>query len=48
VLTELDQEALFRPLTKWNTVCDRPDQVPRAIRAAFRQMTTGRPGARPG
>ena len=44
-LTEVDQESLFRPLTKWNTVCDRPDQVPQAIRAAFRQMTTGRPGA---
>ncbi len=44
-LTELDQEALFRPLTKWNTVCDRADQVPQAIRSAFRQMTTGRPGA---
>jgi acetolactate synthase-1/2/3 large subunit len=44
-LTELDQEALFRPLTKWNTVCDRADQVPQAIRSAFRHMTTGRPGA---
>jgi acetolactate synthase-1/2/3 large subunit len=45
VLTELDQEALFRPLTKWNRVIDRADQIPAAIRAAFRQMTTGRPGA---
>lgn len=44
-LTELDQESLYRPLTKWNTVCDRADQVPQAIRTAFRQMTTGRPGA---
>jgi acetolactate synthase-1/2/3 large subunit len=44
-LTELDQEALYRPLTKWNTVCDRADQVPQAIRTAFRHMTTGRPGA---
>jgi acetolactate synthase I/II/III large subunit len=44
-LTELDQESLYRPLTKWNTVCDRGDQVPHAIRTAFRQMTTGRPGA---
>ncbi len=45
VLTELDQEALFRPLTKWNRVLDRADQVPQAVRAAFRAMTTGRPGA---
>jgi acetolactate synthase-1/2/3 large subunit len=44
-LTEVDQEALYRPLTKWNTVCDRAEQVPQAIRSAFRQMTTGRPGA---
>lgn len=44
-LTELDQASLYRPLTKWNTVCDRPEQVPQAIRTAFRQMTTGRPGA---
>ena len=44
-LTELDQESLFRPLTKWNTVCDRADQVPQAVRSAFRLMTTGRPGA---
>jgi acetolactate synthase-1/2/3 large subunit len=44
-LTELDQESLYRPLTKWNTVCDRAEQVPQAIRTAFRQMTTGRPGA---
>ncbi|RPI47022.1 MAG: thiamine pyrophosphate-binding protein [Betaproteobacteria bacterium] len=44
-LTELDQKSLYRPLTKWNTVCDRADQVPHAIRSAFRHMTTGRPGA---
>jgi acetolactate synthase-1/2/3 large subunit len=44
-LTELDQAGLYRPLTKWNTVCDRPEQIPQAFRAAFREMTTGRPGA---
>ena len=44
-LTELDQGALYRPLTKWNTVCDRSEQVPQAFRSAFREMTTGRPGA---
>ena len=44
-LTELDQDALYRPLTKWNTVVDRAEQIPQAIRSAFRQMTTGRPGA---
>jgi len=44
-LTELDQEALFRPLTKWNRVIDRADRLPATVRAAFRAMTTGRPGA---
>jgi acetolactate synthase-1/2/3 large subunit len=44
-LTELDQESLFRPLTKWNTVLDRAADIPRALRSAFTHMTTGRPGA---
>lgn len=44
-LTELDQQALYRPLTKWNTTIDRVDQIPHALRSAFRAMTTGRPGA---
>jgi acetolactate synthase-1/2/3 large subunit len=44
-LTELDQQALYKPLTKWNTTVDRVDQIPGAVRGAFRAMTTGRPGA---
>jgi acetolactate synthase-1/2/3 large subunit len=44
-LTELDQTALFRPLTKWNTVVDRAADIPRTLRRAFREMTGGRPGA---
>ncbi len=44
-LTELDQQSLYRPLTKWNTTIDRVDQIPGAVRSAFRAMTTGRPGA---
>ena len=44
-LTELDQQALFRPLTKWNTVLDAGADIPRALRKAFAQMTSGRPGA---
>ncbi len=44
-LTELDQQSLYRPLTKWNTTVDRVDQIPGAVRGAFRAMTTGRPGA---
>ncbi len=44
-LTELDQVALFRPLTKWNASLDNSARLPAAVRAAFRAMTTGRPGA---
>ena len=44
-LTEVDQEAMMRPLTKWNTVIRRADHIPRMVRAAFRAMTTGRSGA---
>ena len=44
-LTALDQVALFRPLTKWNTSLDDASRLPAMMRAAFRAMTTGRPGA---
>jgi acetolactate synthase-1/2/3 large subunit len=44
-LTELDQESLFRPVTKWNRLLDRAEDIPRFMRTAFAQMTTGRPGA---
>ena len=44
-LTELDQKALFKPLTKWNDVLDQPGALPRTVRRAFREMTTGRMGS---
>lgn len=44
-LTEVDQEALMRPLTKFNTVIKTADHIPRMVRGAFRAMTTGRSGA---
>ncbi|MBC7781255.1 MAG: thiamine pyrophosphate-binding protein [Proteobacteria bacterium] len=44
-LTELDQKAMFRPLTKWNTVIPSAAKLPQSVREAFSQMTTGRPGA---
>lgn len=44
-LTELDQVALFSPLTKWNASIDNAARLPALVRAAFRAMTTGRPGA---
>jgi len=44
-LTELDQAALFKPLAKWNTSLDDATRLPAMVRAAFRAMTTGTPGA---
>lgn len=44
-LTELDQEALFRPVSKWAAVIDRSADIPSVLRKAFKTMTTGRPGA---
>ena len=44
-LTELDQRALMRPITKWNAVIDQSYEIPAVFRAAFAQMTSGRPGA---
>jgi acetolactate synthase-1/2/3 large subunit len=35
----------MRPVTKWNAVLDCSQDIPRLFRAAFNQMTTGRPGA---
>ncbi|MCA3262368.1 MAG: thiamine pyrophosphate-binding protein [Telmatospirillum sp.] len=45
VLTELDQTALFKPVTKWNKVIDRAGEIPATLRRAFREATSGRPGA---
>ena len=44
-LTELRQDELFRPLTKWNGVINHPDRLGNMVRSAFRAMTTGTPGA---
>lgn len=44
-LTELRQDELFSPLTKWNGVINSAERLPNMVRTAFRAMTTGRPGA---
>lgn len=44
-LTELDQKALFAPLTKYNNMLDDAARLPAEIRATFRAMTSGTPGA---
>jgi acetolactate synthase I/II/III large subunit len=45
VLTELDQPALFAPITKWTARASSADRIPELVRRAFRTATTGRPGA---
>ncbi len=44
-LTEVDQNALMAPVTKWNQVIVQAAHIPRMVRTAFRAMTTGRSGA---
>ncbi len=44
-LTELDQQALYSPLTKWNGSIDTAALLATRVRQAFRAATSGRPGA---
>ncbi|MBU6284658.1 MAG: hypothetical protein EBT36_08970 [Betaproteobacteria bacterium] len=44
-LTELRQEALYAPLSKWNGTVDVASKMADQVRTAFRTITTGRPGA---
>ncbi len=45
VLTALDQNAVFVPITKARFQLKRASQVPQLLRRAFRIATSGRPGA---
>jgi acetolactate synthase-1/2/3 large subunit len=45
VLTELDQESLFRPITRWNTRVNSAATLAEATRRALRMATAARPGA---
>ena len=45
VLTALDQNAVFGPITKARFQAKRADLVPAILRRAFRVATSGRPGA---
>jgi acetolactate synthase-1/2/3 large subunit len=44
-LTELDQEALFRPVSKWSRTIPSGMALPRLVRQAFAEAAGGRPGA---
>lgn len=45
VLTELDQESLFRPVTKWNARINSATTMAEMTRRAVRMATSGRPGS---
>src|SRR3954469_17454728 len=45
VLTEFDQESLFRPITKWNSRINSPATMAERTRRALRMAMSGRPGA---
>ncbi len=44
-LTAIDQEALMRPVTKWNRVIESSQRLPLSLRNAFARLATGTPGA---
>ncbi len=44
-LTELDQNSLFKPLTKHNDMLDDASRLPAQLRETFRAMTSATPGA---
>jgi acetolactate synthase-1/2/3 large subunit len=44
-LTELDQDALFRPLTSWTRTAAHGPELPWVVREAFRRAVSGRMGA---
>jgi acetolactate synthase-1/2/3 large subunit len=44
-LTELDQTALFRPVTRWTHMPAVASEIPRTLRRAFRTATSGAMGA---
>ena len=44
-LTDVDQELLFKAVTKWNTKIRLASKIPQLFRKAFRMATGGVPGA---
>lgn len=44
-LTELDQDALFRPITSWTRTAGHGHELPWVVREAFRRAVSGKLGA---
>lgn len=44
-LTDLDQQQIYRSVTKWTALVKSAEQLPGFVRRAFRLATSGRPGA---
>lgn len=45
MFAEMDTQAVFKPITKWNTAIHDGRRVPELARWALREALTGRPGA---
>ncbi|MBU7000537.1 MAG: thiamine pyrophosphate-binding protein [Theionarchaea archaeon] len=45
VLTEMDQVHFFEDASKWSTIVTQAGRIPEIMRNAFREATTGKPGA---
>jgi acetolactate synthase I/II/III large subunit len=41
---EIDQVAVFRPVTKWSACINQPEKIPEMLRKGFRMALTGRKG----
>jgi acetolactate synthase-1/2/3 large subunit len=44
MMMDIDNESLFRPVTKWNAVVRDINRMPSLVRRAFREALSGRPG----
>ena len=44
-LTDLDQQQIYRVVTKWTALVKSAEMIPPFVRRAFRMATSGRPGA---
>ena len=45
VITELDQPALFKHITKWNDIALDAQKIPNLVKKAFHEATSNRGGA---
>ena len=44
IFQAMDQQEMFRPVTKWNAVVHQWERIPEIVSRAFREALAGRPG----